>query len=476
MGGSMIALRDYQQRAVDQLRDAYREGKRAPLLVLATGGGKTVVFAHVAHGAAEKGKRVLILTHRAEILRQCSRALTATNTAHGIIAPGNAATDHHVQLASVFTAARRIGRMATPDLVVIDEAHHAAAGSWSKIIEAFPNAKIMGVTATPERLDGRGLGAQSGGFFDAMIQPVRTSELVARGFLAKPRVFAPPTAIDLSQARTTAGDYNAADVERVTNRREIIGDIVGHYARICPNEPAIAFAVSLAHANAIADAFKSAGFRSEVIDGTQDDARRSLLVNSLASGALHVLVSCDLISEGFDVPVVRAAILARPTQSLGLALQQMGRALRPAPGKPDAIILDHAGNVERHGFPDEDREWSLDAAKRKRKRADDEDNGPAIRQCPSCFAINRAGVPVCAECGHVFASKTRKVDEREGELIELTPEMIAAERAKRERRREEGQARTFESLVALGRSRGYPNPEGWARHRLEARARAARVA
>jgi DNA repair protein RadD len=459
-------LRDYQTNAVALMRDAFRAGKRAPLLVMATGGGKTVVFAEIAHKAAAKGKRVLILVHRAEILKQCSRALRATGAQFGLIASGAEPTSHPVQLASVFTAARRVERMATPDLIVVDEAHHAAAGSWGKILTAFPDALIVGVTATPERLDGRGLGVDNGGFFDTMVQPITVSELIARGFLAKPRIFAPPNTIDTSNMRRVGGDFNAADLEQAANRREIIGDIVAHYSRICPNEPAIAFAVSIAHAEAIAGQFRAAGYKSEVIEGAQDDARRALLVNSLASGALHVLVSCDLISEGFDVPIVRAAILARPTASLGLYLQQVGRALRPAPGKPDALILDHAGNVKRHGFPDDDRAWSLDAGRRPSRR-NAADDGPAVRQCPACFAINRAGVDTCSECGHHFVTASREVEQREGTLIEMTPEMIAAERDRRNRRREVQVARTFDALESIRVARGYA--PGWTRHVLRSR-------
>jgi superfamily II DNA or RNA helicase len=437
---------------------------------MATGGGKTVVFANIAHHAAAKGNRVLILVHRAEILKQCARALRATGAQFGIIAPGAEATDHAVQLASVFTAARRTARIAAPDLIVIDEAHHAAAGSWAKILEAFPNARIVGVTATPERLDGRGLGAANGGFFDAMVQPIKVSELVARGFLAKPRIFAPARDIDTSGMRRIGGDFNAADLETAANRREIIGDIVAHYSRVCPKEPAIAFAVSIAHAEAIAAQFNASGYKAAVIEGAQDDGHRAMLINSLASGALHVLVSCDLISEGFDVPVVRAAILARPTASMGLYLQQVGRALRPAPDKPDAIILDHAGSVKRHGFPDDDRAWSLDAGRRAR-RAADTDEAPPVKQCPACFAMNRAHVHSCSECGHVFEVRSREIAERDGELVEMTPEMIAQERARREARREVQQARSREALEAIAARRGYS--AGWVRHILRARGQAA---
>lgn len=463
----MPTLRSYQQQAVNSLRSEYRAGKRAPLLVMPTGAGKTVVFSHIAHHAAARANQTLILVHRSEILKQCARALRAEGTVFGTIESGAAQSVERVQLASVFTAVRRTGRMPRPNLIVIDEAHHAAAGSWSKIIEAYPEARLLGVTATPERLDGRGLGVQNGGFFDTMVEPIQPSELVRLGYLASPRVFAPERALDLSGVRRTAGDWNAGDLEQATSRREIVGDIVEQYRRHATGMPAIAFAVSIKHANVIAESLKASGYQAAVIEGAQDDATRTQLVDDLGNNRLNVLVSCDLISEGFDLPHARVAILARPTQSRSLALQQYGRAMRPkSDGRNECIILDHAGNVMVHGFPGQDVAWDLNAGKRARAQSDDD--GPRAKQCPHCYAMNPTYASVCSECGAPFiVHRPREVEQREGNLVEVSPEVLAERRA---RRMQEGMARTRADFEAIARERGYNMR--WVDHRLAARARA----
>jgi superfamily II DNA or RNA helicase len=458
-----FSLRPYQRAGVDALRAAYRDRCRAPLYALPTGGGKTLVFSYITKGAVERGKRVLILVHRAELLRQASRSLTAWGVPHGcIVAGAPGMTGHHVQVASVQTVVRRLQRIAPPDLVIVDEAHHAVAGTWQKIIEAFPNARLLGVTATPERLDGKGLGVRSGGYFDRLIEGPSMQELIDGGFLAQPRVFVAEVNPDMTGVRTTAGDFNRGEMDEAVRDTRVVGDAVAHYRRICPGVPAIAFCVSLAHADAVVDAFRRGGFRARRIDGAMSDVDRMSVVSDLAEGRLDVMVSVDLVSEGFDVPVCGAALLLRPTQSESLFLQQVGRALRPAPGKPHAFILDHAENTTRHGLPQDERDWTLDGRKRR-------DEPPGVRVCPSCFAASASGSRVCTNCGAAFPvaeTRKREIDEVAGELIELTPEMIAERRLARSR--EIGLARTEAELRALAERRGYK--PGWVFRMMRARA------
>jgi superfamily II DNA or RNA helicase len=212
----------------------------------------------------------------------------------------------------------------------------------------------------------------------------------------------------------------------------------------------------------VADQFRAAGYQSASIDGGMDDVTRRARIRDLGDGRLQVLTSCEIISEGTDIPVVSAAILLRPTQSLSLALQQMGRALRPFPGKARALILDHAGNCLRHGLPDEDREWSLAGRKRRAKKGSDESNFP-VRQCEQCFAVHRPA-PVCPSCGFVYQIRARQVEEIEGELQQVDPAEI-----RRDRRREQARADTIEDLISIGRARGYKNPVGWAHFVWKAR-------
>lgn len=459
-----FTLRPYQNDGVAALRAAYRERCRAPLYSLPTGGGKTLVFSYITRNAVASGRRVLILVHRAELLKQASASLTQWDVPHGLIAPSFGLTGHHVQVGSVQTVVRRLTRIAAPDLIIVDEAHHAVAGTWQKIINAFPAARLLGVTATPERLDGRGLGVHAGGYFDRLVQGPTMPTLIAGGFLVPPRVFAASVPPDMTRARTVAGDFNRADSERAVMDSRIVGDAVDHYRRICSDVPAIAFCVSLAHAESVTARFNAAGFKAAQIDGKMNDRNRARVVSDLGTGGIRIMVSVDLVSEGFDVPVCGAALLLRPTQSKCLYLQQVGRALRPAPGKSSAFILDHAENTLRHGLPQDDREWSLDGRERRPSTA------AAIKVCPACFAVARAGASVCPECGTPFVveRRAREVDQIGGQLIELTPEMIAARRV--ERARVIGAARTEAELREVARRYGYK--PGWVYFMLQSRRRA----
>lgn len=464
----MIPLRPYQETAVEAVRAAFRNGARAPLLVAPTGAGKTVMFSYIAAHSASKGRRVLILVHRRELIRQSSRKLTETGVPHGIIAPGNTPTRDAVQVASVQTLARRLGRNDGPDLIVIDEAHHAVAGQWGAIVAAYPDAKLLGVTATPERLDGRGLGISAGGCFDSLVMGPTVAELIAGGFLTPTRIFAPSEMPDLSGIRTRCGDYETSALADVMSKPQIVGDAVAHYAKHTPGQPAIVFSPSVAHAEAMAAAFRAAGWRAVAASGQTEERQRDAAIAGLGTGAVQVLCSCDLISEGLDVPVVGAVILMRPTKSLALFLQQVGRGLRPAPGKTHLTVLDHAGNTLRHGPPEMPREWSLNGRPKKER-----ENTPPARQCPECYAVH-APAPVCPECGFVYPVTRRAIAHVDGELADVTAEM-AAKWGKHIPLSHVLRNARDEDLAAIAKARGYK--PGWVFYARQARAaRRARVA
>lgn len=455
-----MLLRPYQADAVSNLRASYASGKRAPLFVLPTGGGKTFVFTYVSQQAVARGKSVCILVHRQELLLQASRSLREMGVAHGLISPRFARNNEPVQIASVQTLIRRLKRYPEQfDLIVIDEAHHAVAGSWRKIIDLMPDARILGVTATPIRTDGQGLSD----VFDDLVVGVSMSSLIDMGFLVRPIVYAPPTAVDLTGVRKRGGDFDSAQLTERMDKPTITGSAVEHYRKLCAGKPAIAFCASVAHSQHVAEQFRAAGFKSVSLDGTMLDTERKAALDGLANGSIHVLTSCDIVSEGTDIPVVEAAILLRPTQSTGLYIQQVGRALRSAPGKTKAIILDHVGNVLRHGMPDEQRDWTLDGIV-KGKAANDNEPDISVKQCERCFAVFKPS-PVCPQCGHVHAIKERALTETEGELKEVDPAAIEAMR--REQRREIGKARTLEDLQKIAKERGYS--KGWAYHIHKAR-------
>ena len=443
-----MPLRSYQIQAIASVRIAVMQTNRA-LLVKPTGSGKTVVFSEICRLACEKSRKVLILVHRRELVTQASDKLTKAGVEHGIIAAGFDPSDHPVQVASVQTLIRRLNSGTfTPDLIIIDEAHHAVAGSWDKIIARFHNAKVVGVTATPSRLDGRGLGSH----FSTLVSGPSVEQLTKLGFLSPHRVFAPPVIADLSNVKTRAGDYANDQLSAAMDRPTVTGDAVSTYRLRADGLPAIAFCCSIAHANSVCASFKAAGYRAKLVTGNMPMEERDEAISGLADGRTQVLCSVDVVSEGTDVPAVSAAILLRPTQSEALYLQQVGRILRPQPGKI-AIVLDHVGSTLKHGFIDDVRAWSLDS-KPKRQRKDEP--AVAVRQCPECFAAFKPQ-PVCPMCGHEFPVKVRELTQREGELKELRRQ-DAIER--REKKQEIGRARTLPELLALAKKKGYK--PGWA--------------
>jgi len=461
-----ISLRPYQNTAVTGVRQAYAAGKRAPLLVLPTGGGKTTIFSYVTSSAAAKGRCVYLIAHRAELVKQIAMTLAKFGTAHQIIAPPAIVRQCQVEqfkafggsfvkpeakvfVASVQTLVKRLEQYPAPDLIVIDEAHHLTLEStWGRVVQAHPNAKLLPVTATPCRLDGKGLGVGVGGLADDLVMGPTMSELIEAGFLSPYRIFAPPNALDLTGVRSRMGDYAKDQLAEAVDKPSITGNSVEHYQRLTPGKRAVAFCVSVAHAQHVAAEFRGAGVPAEFLDGTLDALERDRIIKRFEAGETLVLSSCDIISEGFDLPAIEVAILLRPTQSLSLYIQQVGRALRTFEGKTEAVILDHVGAIKTHGLPDEEREWSLEGVKKKKRAAND--NGPddqevKITTCTQCFTIHRPA-PECPTCGHVYPIKERKVEQHEGELVELAAEQVEALR--RQKRAMQGKAQTVEELIA----------------------------
>ena len=437
-------LRPYQQQLITDIRLQYQLGHKSVLAVLPTGGGKTVCFSYIAQAASVKGNRVLVLVHRQELLDQASCAMPVP---HGIIA-ANRSMDlsHAVQIASVQTVARRLHLLPRDffQLLVVDEAHHTTAGTWARVIAHFSQAKLLGVTATPIRSDGRGLGAH----YQAMVQGPTAAELTDAGFLATAKVLAPP-GFNATGLRKRMGDFDTKDAEQRVGT--ILGDCIGHYRKHLLGQTAIAFCCSVAHAEAVAALFQSNGIAAASIDGTMDTSTRRELLQRLAVGDLKVLTSCALIGEGVDVPSVGGCILLRPTASVALHLQMIGRCLRPQPDK-HAVVLDHVGNTLRLGHHLEPRDWTLDGIPKRDREA-----APSVKVCPTCFATAASAAQVCADCGHRFNPEVRELKQVDGELVELAVT----------RKREQGSAQSLDDLRQLAQQRGYKR--GWAERVYEAR-------
>jgi superfamily II DNA or RNA helicase len=279
--------------------------------------------------------------------------------------------------------------------------------------------------------------------------------LIAEQYLSPSKIYAPPVRADLHRLAKRAGDFAAGDAAERMDRPAVTGDAIAHYNRLAAGQRGIAFCCTVQHAEHVAAAFNASAIPAATLLGSTDPLLRDSTVQQFAAGQIQVLVTVDVVSEGFDIPAAGCAILLRPTQSLGLYLQQVGRVLRPAPSKATAIVLDHVGNVHRHGFPDDPRDWSLDDRLRTGKGGGQA--APSVRTCLACFAAFKPA-PVCPCCGAACAPPPRTIRQQDGELKEMQRE------AARQRSAERKKARTLQELIHVGQARGMKNPVGWAKH------------
>jgi superfamily II DNA or RNA helicase len=456
-----MILRDYQESIVNAAREALHT-VRAIIILIATGGGKTPTACAIIVKAIAKGKKALFIAHRTELLLQASGKLRAFGVSHGVIKAGERSDlSYPVQVASVQTLARRLNKIRfVPDVIVIDEAHLAEAKSYKDILAKYPAAYIIGLTATPGRLDGRGLGKPTGNF-DRIIAGPPMLELIDRGFLVPLRYFSAPPTFDLSGVHSSGGDYNIKELANVVDKPGITGDVVSHWKRIASDRKTLVFCVSIAHADHVAEQFRSAGISALAVNGKWDAGMRAMALADFDAGKINVLVNCQLYVEGIDIPAIGCVADLAPTQSITRYLQRAGRGMRACPGKSNCIYLDHANNVARFGLPTENREWTLEGSESRKKSAK---RAAGVRVCPKCWAASAARSLVCVECGEPFKIKPRQeLEERDGELVELTAEEIQRKRE----RREQGRAMTRQQLTEIARIKGR-NP-AWVDHVLRGR-------
>jgi len=467
----MIKLRDYQSQMKTDIYAAWHAGARNVLAVAATGSGKTVIFSDILH--EHKGATVAI-AHRQELVSQISVALARNGVRHRIIgAQGLAKTCVQLHMselgksyydpsaicavAGVDTLIRMDQRdpfFAQVTLGVCDEAHHIAGGptgnKWFKATMMFPNARWLGVTATPCRADGQGLGRHADGIMDSMILAPTMRDLINRGFLTEYRLFAPPSDIDLTNVPISAGgDFSPEPLRKAVHKSHIVGDVVAHYQRLAPGKLGVTFAVDVESAIDICEAFKAAGVPAEIVSAKTPDAQRIAVLRRFRNRQTLQLVNVDLFGEGFDLPAIEVVSMARPTQSFPLYAQQFGRSLRlmvddqmtrlwdqfsdedrctaiAQSNKPKAIIIDHVGNVHRHGLPDAPQAFTLNRREKRR-------NAPVIipvRTCPNCGASYERIHISCPYCGGIPVPVSRSTPEQvDGDLCELDPRVLAAMRA-----------------------------------------------
>lgn len=440
-------LRPYQQKLFDDCRKLHASGTRNVLAVLPTGGGKTVVFSEYirAHGGP-----TCAIAHRQELVTQMSLALARDGVKHRIVGPASvvklAVRQHmeevgrshydpqaRVAVAGVDTLIRRREQLErwrqSVTLWVIDEAHHLCLGNkWGEAVEMFPNAIGLGVTATPCRADGKGLGRHADGVFDAMVEGPSMRRLIDQKYLTEYRIFAPPNDLDLSDVNVGGtGDYTMPGLKKAVRRSKVVGDVVSHYLRIAKGKLGVTFATDVETARDIASQFEAAGVPAAALDAKTPAAERITTIRKFRRRELLQLVNVDLFGEGFDLPAIEVVSMARPTQSYGLYSQQFGRALRILEGKTEALVIDHVGNVLRHGLPDRVREWTLDRREGRGKSA--ASDAVPTTACPECCGVYERIHAACPYCGHAPEPASRSGPEFvDGDLSELDPATLAAMR------------------------------------------------
>lgn len=435
-----------------------------------TGVGKTNLSAAIIETLFRNGKRVLFLVHRQDLITQTAKTFENFNIPFSYIAAGYHYNPYHrVFIASIPTLKNRLGKFPA-DWVFVDEAHLSASAGWSKTINHYKEAgsKIIGLSGSIERLDGKPLGD----VWETLVLGPTPRWLIDNGFLSKYRAFA-PAGVDLSGVHTRGGDYVASEIDELMAGRAVLAGAVKHWRKYAAGKRTIAFTPSIARAEQLAAEFRASGISAVSIDGNTPREDRKRAFNAFADRQIDVITSVNLFCEGFDLAAqvdrdvtVESVLLYRPTQSLALHLQQIGRALRKKP--EPAIILDLVGNLARLGLPDDERSWSLDGRAKNDREVE-------IAQCPECFASHPPAAR-CPECGYEYpvlkrdgAGMGRVIDEIEGELEEIDLTAI-----REQRKQEQGRAKSLEDLVKLATARNYRSPEKWAAHIFSARQAKAR--
>jgi DNA repair protein RadD len=456
-------LRPYQHDVIAECERVVAAGQRRILLVAPTGSGKTIIAGKIIKNTVEQGKRVLIFAHRREIVGQTSDKLLAENVEHGIVQAGFPLDlDLPVQVATIQTlvARTRSQRLELPaaDLLMVDEAHHAPAQTYKTAIDAYPEAVLIGLTATPCRGDGRGLG----GIFDVIVECPQVAELTAAGHLVPAVIYAPAERLDLRGVRVEKGDYAEGQLAARVDRDDLVGDIVTHWHRHAEQRRTVVFAVNVAHSMHIAREFEKAGIRAEHVDGSTPKHERDAVLARLASGETQVVCNCMILTERFDLPVMGCIVLARPTRKMGLYRQMIGRALRPAEGKANAIVLDHSGAVFAHGFPDDPVEWTLSPDRRatspKHETRLRSGYSSRLLECSQCGALRVAGEK-CRHCGFLPKRPPEAIPFRDGDLGRVD--------RNRHAHVTEHDPTTFHAMLLwIAQSRGYEKATGWAAHKF----------
>lgn len=464
----MIVLREDQLAVVDETREALRQYQsvliRAPCRF-----GKTVVAALMAKSASDKRNRVIFACHRDAILRQIGATFDRFGIKHGFISAGRAGNPFaFAQVASADTLRNRLEMLKDCKLLVVDEGHLWHSRTRKLIIDAAKEAgaKVVILTATPIRLDGKPLSDIA----DHMVMGPTEAELIGRGSLAQYRVFAPVSA-DLSGVHSRMGDYVVSEVAEKLDKPSIVGDAPTTWKKYASGLRTVVYAINRAHGKHVLEAYLAAGVKAAYIDGDTPKAEQMRIAHALADGEIDVLVSVELLTTGFDLSslvgrevTIQCVQLLRPTKALQLAIQMMMRCMTPWEGV--SVILDHVNMIlnrdgtVNHGFPDDDRNWSLDGSGAHKQEGVADFN---TWLCESCFASVKSSTPVCPYCSKEHTVKPRVIETTEGELLEIKRQQAVI---KEHKKRQVQQARDLDTIASVALERGYS--AGWVAQRMKA--------
>lgn len=457
--GAVMKLkpREFQTNIINNTRKSLRTNRNV-LIQAPTGAGKTVIATIISDSVVKKGNLLYFICHRQELIEQTAKTFAKNGIAFSFIASGYSYNPQcKVQICSIDTLKNRYERLPKPSVAIWDECHHLGAAGWSKVHGFYDTTYHIGLSATPQRLDGKGLGK----WFDDMIIETSVAKLIKAGYLSDYKIFSSPVKPDLTGIKKSMGDYNKKELGVMMDNATLMGDIVSHWKKHALGLKTICFAVNIDHSRHIVKMFNDAGIPAAHLDGGSTRKERRQICMDFATGKIQVLSNVGLFGEGFDLAAqtdidvtIECLISARPTLSLSLWLQMCGRALRMKDYA--AIILDHAGNAMKHGLPCQDREWSLEGDPNQGKKKGETE--VPIKECPECYAVH-APSPTCPNCGHVYEVKEREIKHVEGELQELSKEQMRVAA-----RKEQGGAGSITELIALGQRRGYKNPAKWAAH------------
>ena len=437
-----ITLRDYQLDLYGKTIDALKNGKSRVLITAPCGSGKSFLFLKMCESAINNNKKVLILVHRKELAEQ-HRDLLAE---HGMDVP-------NIRIALFFSEINRLGQYEKPDFIIADECHWVPR--TLRTVLDYYNCWVIGLTATPCRLTG----ASMGDVYEVLITGISVKELIAKKCLAPYEYYSVPVA-DTSELPIQHGEYVMANAEKLLMQTAIYGDVIKSYQKFADGARTIIYATSIKHSKSVVKAFCEAGYKAAHIDGSMSKADRKKIMDDFKSGEINIISNVMLIVEGISIPDCECCILLRPTVSTTVFIQSSMRCMRYKEGKT-AKIIDCVMNYTKMGFPDDDREWSLEKKLTHRKEFN-EDGTLSIRQCENCFRCFQGNI--CPYCKTEHIPKGRELKAiRDVELKQIQAvEKEEQEKQKKLDRIEQGMCKSYQELYELAKKRGYKNPSGWA--------------